>query len=234
MKEVEQPRPLTLRTRFLARLVTTLARIIFGTVRLSVDWEPRLRELLREHGSIILVTWHGRTFIPILHFRGRGYVSIVSLSRDGDIQTRVLSNLGWRVVRGSTGRRGVQAAREVLTVLSEPGSVVAFTPDGPRGPVNVCQPGVAYFAQRSGKPILPAGITAYPRWQMRSWDRYLLPKPFSKAAWFFGEPIFVGPDDDLEDACRRVEASCRELEARAAAAVGDPEAELTAAAPPAA
>jgi hypothetical protein len=102
------------------------------------------------------------------------------------------------------------------------GGVLAFTPDGPRGPSHVAQPGAAYFAQRTGCRIIPVGISAYPRWLARSWDRYLIPKPFARACWVVADPIYVGPDDDLNDAARRIEAALNAAEAEAERQVGAP------------
>jgi lysophospholipid acyltransferase (LPLAT)-like uncharacterized protein len=145
-----------------------------------------------ERNGAILVTWHGRTLLPIHRFRGRGYWALISLSRDGELQAENFRRFGFRVVRGSTGRRGVLATRETLAALKA-GGVLAFTPDGPRGPTHKAQPGVVYFAQKNGCPIIPVGISAYPRWQMRSWDRYLIPKPFSRACWVVSDPFSSAP-----------------------------------------
>ena len=143
---------------------------------------------------------------------------LVSLSRDGDIQAEIMRGSGYSVVRGSTGRRGVAATREVLSLLAE-GGILAFTPDGPRGPSGVVQPGVVYFAQRSGKPIVPTGISASPRRLLTTWDGYLIPHPFARARWIYGEPIWVAPEADLNEASERVQAALNRLEAEAERAV---------------
>lgn len=217
MKEPEKPRAVPWQTRFLARFIVGIVRLLCLTVRLTVDREQETDALMA--GGGMLVTWHGRTMLPINRFRNRtGYYMLVSLSRDGDLQSEVMRASGYGVIRGSTGRRGVAATREVLAMLAK-GGIFAFTPDGPRGPSGKVQPGVVYFAQRSGKPIIPAGISAYPRWQVNTWDRYLVPKPFSRARWIYGDPIYVAPTDDLDAACVRVEEAINRLEAEAERAV---------------
>jgi lysophospholipid acyltransferase (LPLAT)-like uncharacterized protein len=220
VKEVEQERPLTFKTWLLARVVGVLVRLFCGTLRLTIDREDECERLIREHNGAIFVTWHGRTMIPIHHWyrTRRPYHVLVSLSRDGDFLSELFRVFGMKVIRGSTGRRGVMATRAALAALDS-GSVLGFTPDGPRGPSGVAQPGAVYFAQRSGRPIIPAGISAYPRWFTRSWDRFLIPRPFARARWVYGDPIFVGPNDDLEEACRRVTEAIRDLELRAEQAV---------------
>jgi len=222
VKKVEQERPVTARTRFAGWLISSLVRLLYGLTRLTIEREGEVEALIREHGGVIFVTWHGRTLLPVGRFRGRGYWALISLSRDGDLQSENFRRLGWRVVRGSTGRRAVLATKQILAALAQPGAVLAFTPDGPRGPSNVVQPGVVYFAQKSGKPIVPAGISAHPRWLMKSWDRYLVPKPFARGVWLYGDPIFVTPEDQVEEVCRRVGEAIDALEIEAERRVGAP------------
>ncbi len=218
MKTPEKPRPLTARVYFLTRLLKLIVRSLCATVRLKIDRDKECQELIRQHGGAILVTWHGRYMVCIDHFRGHGYHMLVSLSKDGDLQSEFLRATGLKPVRGSTGRRGVAATREVVDALKG-GGVLAFTPDGPRGPAEIAQPGVAYFAQRSGRPIIPAGISAYPRWQLSTWDKHLIPKPFAQVRWIYGEPIFVGPDDNLDEVAVRVTEAINALQDQAEAIV---------------
>jgi lysophospholipid acyltransferase (LPLAT)-like uncharacterized protein len=221
MKEVERPRPLTWRHRVLARIIAMIVRCICATVQLTFEGAAADYTATPEHGGALFVTWHGRTLIPVDYFRGRGrwgYHMLVSLSRDGDLVSAYFEASGLNVIRGSTKRRGVTAAREALTLL-ENKAILAMTPDGPRGPAEIAQPGVVYFALKSGKPIIPAGIAAWPRWEMNSWDRYMVPKPFAKAHWVYGDPIFVRPGDDLEDSVRHLSDVLNQLQAQAESAV---------------
>lgn len=218
----EQPRSVPFKTRLLASVISAVVRLICFTVRTRIVNEAVMNQAIAQagpNGGAILVTWHGRTLLPIFRFRGRGYWALISLSRDGDLQAENFRRFGFRIVRGSTGRRGVAATREVLAALKE-GGVLAFTPDGPRGPTHKVQPGAIYFAQKSGCPIIPVGISAWPRWQARSWDRYLIPKPFSRACWVVSDPVHVGPDDDLEAVAVRVEQAINAAEAGAERLVG--------------
>ena len=211
---LEKPRPLTLKIRALSGVIGGLVRLLAGTARLTIEGEDAAMATLKESNGGILVTWHGRTLIPLHRYRNRGYWALVSLSKDGDIQAQNFANFGYRIVRGSTGRGGDRAAVQMLRELKK-GGVLAFTPDGPRGPARKVQPGVVFFARRSGKPIIPLVASASPRKHLTTWDDYLLPAPFSRAAWVFGEPIFVAPDESDEDACRRVEEALNACEAKA-------------------
>jgi lysophospholipid acyltransferase (LPLAT)-like uncharacterized protein len=217
---------MTPRVWFLARFARVVVGLLCTSLRLRTnrEAEANVEAAIREHGGAILVTWHGRTLMAVHRFRRRGYYALISMSRDGDFMTETFRLFGFKVIRGSTGRRGVLATRETLTAL-ENGNVLVLTPDGPRGPSHVVQPGTVYFAQRSGKPIIPAGLAAYPRKLMRSWDSYMIPKPFARAVWIYGAPIFVAPDENLDAACRRVEEALKALEREAEETVGVPEAE---------
>jgi lysophospholipid acyltransferase (LPLAT)-like uncharacterized protein len=215
VKEIETPRPVTWKTRLLAWLATVVVRAIMATVRLRVEGEERCLAAAREHGGALFVTWHGRVLIPLAHFRGRqGYSMLVSLSRDGDFVTEFLRRMGLGVIRGSTKRRGIAAAREVLAHL-ERGEFVNLTPDGPRGPARIVQPGVIYMAQRSGLPIFFCGISAWPRWEFKSWDQHQVPKPFARASFLCGGPVFVSQDESIEAAARRLGDAINALEAQA-------------------
>jgi lysophospholipid acyltransferase (LPLAT)-like uncharacterized protein len=75
-------------------------------------------------------------------------------------------------------------------------ALLAFTPDGPRGPRRQFQPGAAYVASRTGLPIIPVGFAYERAWRASSWDRFVIPKPFSRAACYGGEPFFVPPEAD--------------------------------------
>jgi lysophospholipid acyltransferase (LPLAT)-like uncharacterized protein len=222
VKELEQFRPMTPRVWILARLAYLVVRLVCMTLRLRVVGEEQTNRLIRENNGAILATWHGRTLMAVNRWRGSGYHALISMSRDGDFMTEIFRLFGFRVTRGSTGRRAVLATREMLTAL-ENGGVLIMTPDGPRGPTHVAQPGIVYFAQRSGKPIIVGGLAAYPRKLMRSWDRYMIPLPFARAMWIYGDPIFVAPDEDVDAACRRVEAAITALERQAEDALGVPE-----------
>ncbi|MBC8101480.1 MAG: lysophospholipid acyltransferase family protein [Cytophagales bacterium] len=218
MKELEKQRHLPLRTQLMVWLLYLSIRALCWTVRLRVDREAETNHLIGERGGL-LVTWHGRVLLPINRFRRReGFHGLISMSRDGDLQAEIFRRYGMGVVRGSTGRRAVLATREVLTLL-ERGQVVICTPDGPRGPIGQAQAGALYFAQRTGRPIIPAGISAFPRWQLGSWDRFLVPKPFARARWIYGEPIYVTPDESLESAQQRLTEAINRLQQEAENAV---------------
>ncbi len=121
------------------------------------------------------------------------------------------------MIRGSTGRGGVRAAVEAIRVLKA-GQTLAMTPDGPRGPSGVVQGGVMLMAQRSGAALVPVGISSFPRILAGSWDKYLVPYPFGRAAVVFGDPIYVPKDateDEVEAIRVQFETKLHEIETKA-------------------
>lgn len=172
----------------LARLVFWFARCVQSTLRFK---RLNLERLQHAEKGAIFVTWHGRSFIPAGEFKDKGYWALVSLSKDGALQSKIFTHFGFQIIRGSTGRGGVKGALQMARKLRE-GEVLAFTPDGPRGPSHKVQPGVIMMAQKSGAPIIPLGVSAAWRLEFnKSWDSYMVPLPFSRAYFLVGEPFYV-------------------------------------------
>lgn len=209
------------RARRLGKLGYALARAIGSTVRLHVEGWEQIEQHRREGTGAVMVSWHGRTLIPANFMRGMGILAMISLSRDGDIQNEIFTRFGFRTLRGSTSRGGVRAALEAAREVKK-GAILAFTPDGPRGPSGKFQPGALLIAQKAGAPIYPAGISAYPRILLPTWDRYLVPLPFARGAFLIGSPVWVPADadkDDFAQLAEQLEQAINALEARAEAIV---------------
>jgi lysophospholipid acyltransferase (LPLAT)-like uncharacterized protein len=152
----------------------------------------------------IYAFWHEALLAPV-KFRVRVRV-LISRHADGELIAQAAQRLGFGVVRGSTTRGGGEAL-VALWDCSESAHVV-FTPDGPRGPRRRVQPGVVALAARSGLPIVPVGIAYAREWRARSWDRFMIPWPFTHCVLVGLQEVFVPPDldrDGLERARRAVE-----------------------------
>ena len=209
---------------FIPLLAYCIARVLSATLRVRMVGEEHLRAAQEAGKGVILVSWHGRTFLPITRYRNKGYWAIVSTSRDGEYQNRLFQRFGIKTVRGSTSARGAIQSVLTLTKHLKAGATAAFTPDGPRGPSHVVQPGAIFLAQKSGSPIIPAGISAYPRRLLRAWDRYMIPLPFACVVWIYGEPIYIPADAKSDEDQRlwaeRVGAAITALEEQAEREVG--------------
>jgi lysophospholipid acyltransferase (LPLAT)-like uncharacterized protein len=170
---------------------------------LGATW--RVKWLGREHTATlkrdghnwIYAFWHGGLLALIYTHRRQGIKVLVSTHRDGELVSRVITELGFDAVRGSTTRGGGRALF-TLARLRE-GAPIGVAPDGPRGPSRRVHPGVIYLAQRSGLPIVPLTSAGDPCWRAGSWDRFAVPLPFSSCAIGYGEPLWVPPDARGED-----------------------------------
>lgn len=177
-----------------------LGAILYYVMRLLVL--PLRLKIVRLEGAVepgtpsIPCMWHGRTVIPAGRKIWRTRVTvIISHSRDGEMQATIYRRLGYDIIRGSTGRGGARAAVEAIRALKN-GATLALTPDGPRGPSGVVQEGIVFLAQKSGRPLVPLGVSCRPRILARSWDRYLIPIPFGRAVVVIGKAIHVPPNAD--------------------------------------
>jgi len=167
-----------------------IVRVLAFTWRLR-EVNPELRDDARAStGPVVYVLWHGQ-LLPLLYaHRGRGIVVMISEHRDGELIARIAHRFGFRTVRGSTSRG---AARALLGACREveQGSDLAITVDGPRGPARSVAAGSAVVSQRTGKPLLPVAAEADRAWRLRSWDRFMIPKPFARVTVAYATPFVV-------------------------------------------
>ena len=165
----------------------------------------------------VLAFWHGRILPATFYFRGRGIVVMTSENFDGEWIARIIERFGYGTARGSTSRGARRALLQLVRDV-EQGRAAGFAIDGPRGPARVAQPGAVWLAGTAGQPLLPFHLEASRCWELRSWDRTQIPKPFSTVALVIGEPLPVASglsDDELEAVRADLESRLRVLEARA-------------------
>jgi lysophospholipid acyltransferase (LPLAT)-like uncharacterized protein len=189
-REARDQRQKERRGRWIGTILYALIRTLSRTYRIPFVNPDGLDT--KGQGAIF-VTWHGRSLLPANVFRNRGYWALISLSRDGEIQNCVFQKFGFQTIRGSTGRGGVRGALQMARKVKE-GGVLAFTPDGPRGPTHKVQLGVILMAEKSGAPIIPLGVSSNRRWLMKSWDSYMIPKPFARCPFVVGKPMHIPAD----------------------------------------
>jgi lysophospholipid acyltransferase (LPLAT)-like uncharacterized protein len=167
-----------------------LATALLTTVRFRTEKRERFDRFADRGEPVLYALWHGR-LLPLTYFhRGRGIAAMISRSADGEYIARLVAGWGFEAVRGSTSRGGGEALREVARRIRG-GQSVAITPDGPRGPRQRVQPGVVLAAQLTGAPILPVVAGCGRAWWPGGWDRFCIPKPFSRVVVVYGEPRHV-------------------------------------------
>lgn len=206
------------RTARIAAAGTWFIRILAWTWRYRVQGGAEVRRLRAARQPIVFTLWHGQMLPLLYHHQGEGVAVLISEHHDGEIIARIASRLGFRTVRGSTSRG---AARALLSLVREveQGHDLAITPDGPRGPARSFAPGTLVVAQRSGAPIIPAVVSVRSAWRLKSWDGFVIPKPFARVTVCYGEPIAVDAATAREAAssAERVRAAMLEVEARTGA-----------------
>jgi lysophospholipid acyltransferase (LPLAT)-like uncharacterized protein len=177
------------------------------TIGRTIRWESEGLENLKaveSNGALpIYCLWHDRIFAGTYYLRDRGIVVITSQSKDGEYIARFLKRLGYGTVRGSSSRGGVKALVEMIRGMRL-GMAMAFTVDGPRGPRYVAKSGAVLLAKKTGNPMLPFSVALSSFWTVKSWDRMQIPKPFARARFILGPPIYVPSDatDDVLEAKR--------------------------------
>ena len=202
-------------------LVLTLApilgraylRLVGWTCRFEVINQQALDEASAGGRPVIFAFWHSRLALLAPMRRERPIYVMISRHSDGEIIARIAAAFNKPAVRGSTTRGGSGALR-LLAEKVEAGQDAGVTPDGPRGPREVCQKGVVALAKMTGAPIVPVSAAAARCKRFNSWDRFVFPWPFNRIVAMVGEPVKVPGDatgEQLEILRSRVESILKEL-----------------------
>jgi lysophospholipid acyltransferase (LPLAT)-like uncharacterized protein len=207
------------RLTLLTQLLGISTALLRATLRVELVNSRHYAELQARRVPILFVLWHGRMFLPIDVLRHQGVVTMVSKSRDGNLIARWLENNGYLVTRGSTSRGGSEALRRMVRQVRL-GHSGALTVDGPQGPARVVQSGVVRLARITKAWILPISFSSTWPLFLRSWDRYLLPKPFSRNVFVYGEPFAVPQDMSDETALAKIRVALDEVTAEADRSAG--------------
>jgi lysophospholipid acyltransferase (LPLAT)-like uncharacterized protein len=177
-----------------------LYRLWARTLRLQVEDRNDVVDFVRNR-PVIFAIWHNRllmlprVFDPC--FPTRQSFGLISASGDGDLIAIFIERSGYGTIRGSSSRKGVIALRQLVETLATGGNVLV-TPDGPRGPVYQASQGVVFLAQKSGAPVVPIHMEYSSCWRLKSWDRFVVPRPFATLRAVFGAPIQVPPIADAD------------------------------------
>lgn len=172
-----------------------LIRVIGATLRFEVKgWEHH-----SENTPLVYCFWHNRIPIATYFWRKRGIVVMSSRSFDSEYIARFIQRFGYGAARGSSTRGGKAALIQMIRAVRD-GKSAAFTVDGPRGPIYEAKPGAVLLAAKSNAAILPFSISMNRYWQLPSWDKIQIPKPFARVVVVIGAPIKVEDDPETHDA----------------------------------
>lgn len=178
-----------------------IIRLISASYRYRVEGLDALRMRLKDGDRIVLCVWHQQFFPYIarfgIWFKKYKPALMISRSADGEIIANVANRVGWHTARGSSSLGGKTAMVEMLDWIRDHG-MGAHILDGPTGPIGIVKPGAIRIAQKSGALLVPVQLEADKFWQIRSWDRFMIPKPFSKVCISFHEAS-LAPSEDASD-----------------------------------
>lgn len=209
-----------LRRRLRAWLVVTIGTVVlrlwFATCRVRLVGEGVYRRYTEGRLPAVVGTWHRGAIFLVWFFRRQKPMIMFSRSNDGELIARFAEKLGVIPVRGSSSRGGGHALRTMVKFLNGDGSRFAATVlDGPRGPRFEAKKGLLFLSRIGGAPLIPVVMSAWPALTFRrSWDRTLIPLPFSRVTVMIGTPVPIPPDTDsagLEAIRVRVENTLKEM-----------------------
>ena len=204
---------------FLQRLSLWLASWIVPAIVSLIGCTLRMRFSFEEEDNVptawkqvlpaIFPFWHACVIPATWVFRQLKFAVVTSRSLDGEYIARVIQRMGFVPIRGSSSRGGQEALLETVSFVKQGGGA-AFTIDGPRGPRRVAKRGPVYLAKATGAPIIAFYIAVESKWELNSWDRFVIPKPFSRALLRVARPISVPRDADeaiLEERYREMQSA---------------------------
>jgi lysophospholipid acyltransferase (LPLAT)-like uncharacterized protein len=206
-----QIRELTLSRKIMIGLGSFLIRALCLTLRYQLaDQSGFLTEPPK--GPVVLMIWHNRILaLPVVfkryYPRRKGLLVLTSASRDGAYLSAMVARFGMGSIRGSTSRRGAAALMDLFRAVRQ-GYDLCFTPDGPRGPRYKISPGAVLISQKSKAPILPVNVEYSACWRLKSWDAFMIPKPFSQVKVTLAPYLVIPPthsDGAFEDERMKVE-----------------------------
>lgn len=193
----------------LPKIVWMLTYWITSTLRLKEIGFDAVINIKKRDERIIYALWHGRHLIDYHKLSPENINVLVSPSRDGRRIATLLRMSGFSIIHGSSNKSPVKALITSVKTIQEGGDFL-ITVDGPKGPPQISKPGVIYIAKKTQAWIVPTAFAAKKRILMRSWDRFLIPLPFTRAIHIFGTPYRLSPETDQE----AIDQGCRDLDRR--------------------
>ena len=176
-------------------------QILFFLNKVSIKGEENLFRLIKSKSPVMLCVWHGRLLFPSWYIRHHTSLNIISSRHpDSEILAHILRDWGYGLIRGSTKKGGIRVIREMTEIFNR-GEIIAVTNDGPKGPARIAKSGSIALAIKNNVKIITVTGSATKYWQMKSWDHFMLPKPFGKIQIVVSKPMDINkkPSTSGED-----------------------------------
>ena len=225
VKNKKQPRQMTAKRKIsnllLKPLILIIVNVIWLTCRVKIIGQQNMDAVINQQKPVIPCYWHQQHLFCAWYMlkqikRGMNVGYLVSPSVDGEIPAQIALARGAKVIRGSSTRTGAQALRDMYQIIVKQGVSPVTTSDGPTGPIFKFKPGAAMLSQMTKAPMVPVACAAKSAWYLSSWDRFMVPKPFTKIVVAVGERVSVDKaEKDLAPAQEKMEEAINGLMKRA-------------------
>lgn len=201
-------------------LIRLLLNVIWRTCRVvDIKGEHYFDSLIAANHPFIPVYWHqhhvyGAYLMLKLKKRGVNIGFLISPSSDGDMSASIAKSWGTATIRGSSTRTGAKALRDLYQAITKNGISPVNTSDGPTGPIHIFKPGALMLAQLAKSELVPISYAASNYWQLKSWDKFIIPKPFSKISICIGKPVKVSKslsEEELKSNCDLLQGMLQKL-----------------------
>lgn len=196
----------------IATLIFVIQTIIRLTCRIQIQNKEVIVKAYKEQRPVIVTLWHGRLLLmPLLFPYFMRSNALISAHRDGRIiqKTALLNNI--QTVTGSSSKGGATALREMMRKIKD-GQSMFITPDGPKGPACKAQSGAVELSRMTKAPIIPTAISTSRGWILGSWDKFLIPRPFSTIYVKLGEPLTVESKEERDEKTQELEGQLNALQ----------------------
>ncbi len=193
------------------------------TCKIIISGEDEIKKLKKNNIPIIHIFWHRHVFFTIYKFKNTGAQPLISLSKDGELVSNVAEEFGMNPVRGSSSKGGARAFLEFINSVKNNKSEILITADGPKGPREKIKHGTILLAKKTNSVIVPISwYASRVKVFEKSWDKFLIPLPFSKIYFSFGNPFYINKNKnninelkkELEDELKRLENECKILSSK--------------------
>jgi lysophospholipid acyltransferase (LPLAT)-like uncharacterized protein len=179
----------------LAWLIPWVIFSIYFILKHTIRWEVIGEHYDANDDPYLLAFWHARILMMAYPYRRWNGVVMVSEHRDGEYIAQAGKYMGIDSVRGSSTQGGARAFLKMIR-LARKGHSLGITPDGPKGPAEVVQLGTVQLAKKSGLPLRAVCYATKRYWRAKSWDRFYIPKPFTRGVFIIGEPVYALDNDE--------------------------------------
>ncbi len=185
-------------------LLVFLISVLCKTLKFSFVNGGTIKKLDEEKKNFVLAFWHGTMIVPWYIHRNKNFVALTSKSKDGDILANLLKHWNYLVVRGSSSKGG-NVALGIMVDYAKNKKNIAITPDGPKGPIHKLKPGAVITAKKSNVPLVLMGIGVSKKKILKSWDKFEIPKLFSKVKVVYSDAIYIDGNLNFEDTSKKID-----------------------------